>query len=383
MLIASRALQGIGGAGIMAISPAMVTSAFPPEQRGRAIGMNAVVVALGISTGPTLGGMITEHASWRYIFYVNVPVGLLGLLATARILPKAPRRPANFDPLGALTLGLGFSSFTALVSIGHDLGWESPLVIGLGAIAAVSGVVFAIHEPRHPHPIVDFSMFKNRLFAASSASLTLSFAASFAVALLLPFYFEQLRGFQAAKTGLLMTPFPLTIAVIAPISGAVADRIGTRVLATSGMVLLAFGLWLLSRLGADNSLPDIILRLVIAGTGQAMFQSPNNSALLGSAPPQRQGVASGILATGRVVGQSMSVAIAGTIFAALGGAGAGRALVTAQQSQGAELDALREAFLHGFRGAILTLAGVALAAAATALARGPRPAAVSFRKTDT
>jgi hypothetical protein len=147
------------------------------------------------------------------------------------------------------------------------------------------------------------------------------------------------------------------------------------------MLLLAFGLWLLSRLGPDNSLPDVIVRLIVAGTGQAMFQSPNNSALLGSAPAHRQGLASGILATGRVVGQSLSVAIAGTVFAALGGARAGRALVTAHP--GAELDALRASFLHGFRYAILTLACLALAAAATALARGPHSAAVSFRDSDT
>lgn len=371
VLIAARALQGIGGAGIMAISPAMLTAAFPPEQRGRAIGLNAVTVALGITTGPTLGGIITEHSSWRYIFYLNVPIGVLGLVATARLLAPQPRKAVQFDPLGALYLGVALSSFTAFVSMGSERGWGSAPVLALGAIAAVSGSLFALHERRHPNPVVDFALFRDRTFGFASLSLLLSFGASFAVAMLLPFYFEQLRGFHADKTGALLTPFPLTIAVIAPISGAWADRIGSRGLAITGMLMLASGLFLLSRIGADNTELDIILRLLLAGAGQALFQSPNNSALLGAAPRDRQGLASGILASGRVLGQSLSIAFAGTVFAALGGARAGRALMGGNAPPEG-VGALQATFLSSLHAAFLVLVSLALCAAASAFAGGRR-----------
>lgn len=371
VLIGARALQGIGGAGIMAISPAMLTAAFPPQQRGRAIGLNAVTVALGITTGPTLGGIITEHSSWRYIFYLNVPIGVLGLVATARVLASQPRTRVRFDPLGALYLGIALASLTAFVSLSSEQGWSSPLVLGLGAAAAISGITFALHERKHPYPVVDFSLFRDRTFGFASLSLLLSFGASFAVSMLLPFYFEQLRGFHADKTGALLTPFPLTIAVIAPISGAWADRIGSRGLAVVGMSMLACGLFSLSLIGANNSELDIILRLLLAGAGQAMFQSPNNSALLGAAPRDRQGLASGILASGRVLGQSMSVALAGTVFAAMGGARAGRAL--ASGNAGAEqVDALQATFLSSLHATFLMLSVIALCAATSAFVGGGR-----------
>jgi EmrB/QacA subfamily drug resistance transporter len=369
MLIVARAIQGIGGASMMAISPAMLTSAFPPEQRGRAIGLNAVTVAVGISAGPTLGGLITEHASWRYIFYLNVPLGALGLLLTWRLLPAdGLRARSRFDPVGALLLAAALASLTAGVSIGQDIGWTARVPLTLSVIAVLSTLGFVLQERRHPHPVVDFTLFKSRMFASASLSLLLSFLASFGISLLMPFYFQQLRGFGSRQTGLLLTPLPATIAVIAPLSGALADRIGTRWLASGGMLLLSTGLLLLSQLHADSSRLDIVLRLVVAGIGQALFQSPNNSALLGAAPRERQGLASGMLATGRVMGQSLSVALAGAVFAAVGGATAGRAL--AAGSDPTQLEALRATFLRGFSAALQTLALVAAIAAVTSFVRG-------------
>src|SRR6266568_3090625 len=249
MLIAARAFQGLGGALLMSISPVMLTSAFPARERGRALGLNAVVVALGVSAGPTLGGIITDHLTWRWIFFVNALVALV------------------------------------------------------------------VVERRVPDPIIDLELLHNRVFLSANVSLVLSFLALFAVSFMLPFYLEELRGFPTAEAGLLLTPLPLTIAVLAPFSGALADRIGTRWLAAGGLALACLGLLLISQLDAHSSVWDIVWRLIVIGAGQAMFQSPNNSALLGAVPRSRQGSASGFLATGRVVGQSLSVALAGAIFA--------------------------------------------------------------------
>ena len=369
-LIVARALQGVGGACLMAISPAMLTAAFPPEQRGRAIGLNAVTVGLGISTGPTLGGLITEHSSFRYIFLLNLPIGIAGWIAAYVLLPKEPRperASVHFDVPGALYLAVALASLTAGVSLGHELGWTRMLPLCLLGLVVPSGIAFALHERKHPHPVVDFALFRQRTFASACLSLLLSFIASFSLSVMLPFYFEQLRGWGSAATGLMLTPYPLTLALVGPFSGALADRVGTRWLAALGMVILCCGLCSLAALGSESSKLDIIVRVLIAGFGQALFQSPNNSALMGSAPKQRQGLASGMLATGRVVGQSLSVAFSGAIFASLGGAEAGR-LLRAGVSE-AQLPALQQTFLHSQSVTFVSLAGVALLAAAAALVR--------------
>jgi EmrB/QacA subfamily drug resistance transporter len=373
-LIVARALQGVGGACMMAISPAMLTSAFPPEQRGRAIGLNAVTVGLGISTGPTLGGLITEHGSFRYIFLLNLPIGILGWIAAYLLLPKQPRpdrASVHFDVPGAIYLASALAGLTAGVSLGHELGWTRTLPLCLLALAALSGVAFGVHERKHPHPVVDFTLFRQRTFASACLSLLLSFIASFSLSVMLPFYFEQLRGWGSAVTGLMLTPYPLTLALVGPFSGALADRFGTRWLAAIGMTILCAGLCSLAALSGESSKLDIIARVLLAGFGQALFQSPNNSALMGSAPKQRQGLASGMLATGRVVGQSLSVALTGAIFAGLGGAEAGRLLRSGASE--AQLRPLQQTFLHSQSVTFLCLASVALLAAAAALVRERQP----------
>jgi MFS family permease len=276
--------------------------------------------------------------------------------------------------LGAVYLAVALASLTAGVSLGQELGFNHSLPLFLLATLALSAIAFALHERSHPHPVVDFTLFRQRTFASACASLLLSFIASFSLSVMLPFYFEELRGWGSALTGLMLTPYPLTLALIGPVSGSLADRFGTRGLAACGMVILAVGLCLLAQLGADNSKPDIIARVLLAGFGQALFQSPNNSALMGSAPKQRQGLASGMLATGRVVGQSLSVAFSGAIFAGLGGAEAGRLLRSGVPTE--QLGPLQQNFLHSQCITFVSLAGVALLAAGIALIReraAPRP----------
>jgi EmrB/QacA subfamily drug resistance transporter len=373
-LIAARIFQGLGGALLFAPGMAIITDAFPAAERGLALGLTTVVAALGVSAGPTLGGVITEQASWRWIFYLNVPLGVLDLLVTWRVLGNVRRRTAqSFDPTGAGLLAVGFSTLALGLSFGQAWGWTSARPLTCLAVSVVALIAAAVVERRLRHPIIDLTLLHNRVFASSLLSMTLAMLALFAVSFLLPFYFEALRGFSVATSGLLLTPLPLTIAVVAPVSGRLADRIGSRGLAAGGLAIACLGLLLLAGLDAHSSQWDIIWRLAVTGLGQGLFQSPNARALMNAAPRDEQGESSGLLATARVVGQSLSVALAGAIFASFGGATAARTLVApAQQGMlvAGELSALQRTFLSSFRAALFACAVFAAIGIGTALVRG-------------
>jgi EmrB/QacA subfamily drug resistance transporter len=350
----------------------MLTSAFPAEERGRALGMNAVFVALGTSVGPTLGGLITTNFSWRWIFYVNLPLGIIGVILSLLVLASNRRRATGrFDPAGALLLAAGLIALTLGLSFGQEWGWSSPTLILTLVGSVLAFILLVIVEQRIADPIIDFRLLRNHVFVSANVSLIMSFLALFAVSFMLPFYLEDLRGFSVVESGLLLSPLPLVIALLAPFSGALADRIGTRWLAATGMALACVGLVLISLLNAHSSLANIVGYLVVAGAGQALFQSPNNSALMGSAPLNRQGVASGFLATGRVMGQSISVALAGAIFAGLGGAAASTILrQSIQHLSPARVTVLQQTFTSAFHTTFIVCAVIAAIGVFTSLARG-------------
>jgi EmrB/QacA subfamily drug resistance transporter len=352
---------------------AIIADAFPPAGRGRALGVNAVVFAVGTSLGPTLGGLITEHLSWRWIFYINVPFGALALLASQAVLPRTgPPRREPFDVAGAGLLAVGFALLTVVLSFSSAWGWASARLLTCLAVGTGALVGAALVERRAPRPIVDFALFRERELASSLGSMTLAMLALFAISFMLPFYFEELRGFSVEKSGLLLTPLPLTIAVVAPVSGSLADRIGSRWLAAGGLGVACLGLLFLARLDAESSLVEVIGCLVLTGVGQGMFQTPNSRALMNSVPPGKQGEASGLLATGRVVGQSLSVALAGAIFAGLGGASAGWALAATWAGGVApeNIAALQQTFLTGFKCSLMVCAAVAAIGLLAAIVRG-------------
>jgi EmrB/QacA subfamily drug resistance transporter len=372
ILIVARAFQGLGGALIMSVSPAMVTSAFPPEERGRALGMNAVAVALGTSAGPTLGGIITANFSWRWIFYVNVPLGIIGVIATLLFLKEDRKRATGrFDPVGALLLAVGLIALTLGLSFGQEWGWTSLGLITTLIISVMAFALLVLVEHHVTDPVIDFQILRNRVFVSANISLIMSFLALFAVSFLLPFYLEELRDFSVIESGLLLTPLPLAIALIAPLSGALADKFGSRWLAASGLAIACIGLVLISQLSAQSSILDIVWRLLVVGIGQALFQSPNNSALMGSAPRNRQGIASGFLSTGRVMGQSVSVALAGAVFASLGGSVAGAILSRSARHLSPEhLTALQNTFISAFHTTFIVCAVIAAIGVFTSLVRG-------------
>ncbi len=369
-LIACRALQGTGAALLMALSPALLTSAFPAEERGRALGMNALTVGIGVSLGPPLGGFITEHGSWRWIFFINVPIGALGLLLASLILRREERRPARFDVGGALAIGVALGCFTAALSFVHQLGWRSPLLWSGLLISAAAGRWFLAHEARHPAPLVELSLFRDRLFRSALLSLVLSFLAMFSVLYLTPFYLEQVRGLSVERSGQLMMAYPLAIALVAPLAGRLSDRVGSGVLAPLGLLLAAGSLFLLGSVGARTPLSWLVAGLALCGLAQALFQPANNSALLGAVPRERQGLGGGVLATGRTLGQCVSAALMGGVFAGLGGAEAGRRLAaSAGALEGSAAQPWLAVFLRSYRGALWVAGCLALLGAAVAFTR--------------
>jgi EmrB/QacA subfamily drug resistance transporter len=368
-LVASRALQGVGAAAVMAVSPAMLVGAFPPAQRGRALGLNALVVGIGISLGPTLGGVIAQELGWRLIFYVNVPLGVVGVIASTLFLPRDRLAGARrIDVTGAALLAVGLGGLTATLSFGSDVGWTSPMQIGGDVITALAFIAFVRHVATVPEAIVDRRLFANRTFSVASVSLLLSFIATSGVPVLLPFYLLHVRGWSTARAGVLLTPLPLTVALTSPLSGALADRVGTRSLSAAGMFIASVGLALLTWIDDRTSVSRLVLILAIVGAGQAIFRPPNNSALMGSVGRDQQGAAAGVLATARVVGQSVGVAGTGALFASFAGSEVTRALKHAAFSPMARST---DSFLRGMHGAFAGCTVVAILAAAASLVRKP------------
>ncbi|GHO93492.1 MFS transporter [Reticulibacter mediterranei] len=369
LLIAARTVQGVGGALLMSIGPAMLTSAFPAHERGRALGINTITVALGVSIGPVLGGIITASLSWRWIFYVNVPIGLIGLIATLLILKERIRlNSGRFDPLGALLIAVCMAGLTSGLSFGQELGWTSPLILAFLLASILALIVLPFVERRVRNPVIVLSLLRNRVFNSSIISLLLSFLALSVATFLMPFYFEQLRSFSTILSGILLTPIPITLALTAPLSGSLADRIGSRWLTAGGLTIACIGLVLMSQLNENSSLFDMVWRMVLTSVGQGLFQAPNNSALLGSAPPDMQGSASGFMATARVMGQSLSVALAGAIFVGLGGATAGNALTT--HASNVQYIGNQQIFDTAFQAAFLACAALAAIGIGASLVRG-------------
>ena len=373
LLILTRLFQGIGGALIFSVNVAMITSAFPSNERGLALGLNAVVVSLGVAAGPTIGGIITQYLTWRWIFYVNVPICMLVLLATLYFYRESRsqhEQHERFDPIGATVLAIGLAALTLGLSFGQEWGWLSAGTLAALGISIVMLSVGVYVEAHVEHPILNLGLVANRVFAFANISFILCMMALFAPGFLLPFYFEELRGYSTIQTGLMLTPLPLMLAIVAPLSGSLADRLGSRWLSPVGLAIICFGLFLLSQINVQSSPWDIIWRLAITGIGQGLFMSPNTRTMMGAASRQAQGEASGLLATGRVIGQSMSVALTGTVFAALGGATAGTLLSSPQSLPLTSISELQNTFVSSFHSALLVCAAFAALGIFTALARG-------------
>jgi EmrB/QacA subfamily drug resistance transporter len=346
---------------MMAVGFAIVTSVFPPAQRGRAMGIYAISIAAALGLGPTLGGVLAEYLSWRYVFYVNVPIGIAALAWGARVIPGRSRRPGQrLDWPGAVTAFIFLAALLLFANRGQDWGWTSPAVGALAGVAVGFGVVFVRIEQTSAQPMLDLSLFGSRRFSFAATSALLNFMALFAVIFLTPFYLAIALHYTVLKVGLVIAASPCATLAIAPLSGTLSDRVGTRGLTFFGMAITAAGLYLLSGLDATAGAGAVIGHLVIVGIGAGVFQSPNNSAVMGSVPASHLGIASGMLAAVRNVGMVLGIAVAGAVL-----------YTTAPSAAGLSPDRFAPAdiaeFLGGLHRAYLTGAVLAAAGAVTSL----------------
>ncbi len=376
-LILSRILQGVGGALLYATSAAIVTSVFPGHERGRALGINVMAVYLGLSVGPPLGGFLVDHFGWPWIFLVNLPIGLVVFLWGWLILPRSQgtgQRQQAADAPMAGRLDLPGAALLATVLVGllvpltfaSEWGWESPRVWTLLGLSALALVGFQARETQAAAPLVDLDLLRrNRLFAAANLAALLNYMGLYAIAILTAAQLQLVQGRSAKTTGWIMLGQPLMQACLSPLAGRLSDRVGSRLLSTTGMALVALGMALLALLGRSVSVLPIVTALAIVGVGMAAFSAPNTSAIMGSVDRSQLSVAGAFLGTMRVTGQALSVAILGGIAASHLGPGGWRLLLRVGGSPQAA-----EAFAQGYRAAMGTGAGLALLGAWASSIRG-------------
>lgn len=316
ILIIFRSVQAVGGAILASNSPAIITSNFPAERRGQAIGLISMMTYLGLTTGPSLGGWLAQTVGWRSVFYINLPIGSLALILSLVFIPPLKPQESNqkFDLPGAGLFIAGLVTLMLALNQGSEWGWISLSIMSLlfGSILLLT--FFTLVEFRSLSPMLDLNLFRNHLFSASTISAVLNYICVYSLTFLMPFYLIQGRTLNPAQAGMILTAQPILMAISAPISGSLSDRIGARIPGMIGMGLLAGGLFILSRLGSSSPFWIILLGLAIAGTGTGTFISPNTSALLGAAPRHRQGIASGVQAEGRNIGMVLGIGLAGAIF---------------------------------------------------------------------
>jgi len=378
-LILFRIIQGAGAAFMAATAPALVTDAFPAHERGKALGINAMAIYIGLALGPALGGFLTYAFGWQSIFWVNIPIGLFVIVLSLWKLREdgAPRKRERFDVPGVLTFSAGLISLLVSMTLGEEAGWTSPPILLMLIAALFLLTVFVLIETKKgTAAMFDVTLVtKNRLFAAANLSALLNYTAFHGVSFLMSFYMQRVLGFSLIQTGLILLVMPITMAVLSPISGWASDRVGSRYLSSSGMVVMAIGLLLLSTLGVTSTSSQLLIYFLIIGIGMGLFSSPNVSAIMGCVEKRQLGVASGTLSTMRTTGQSLSLALMGAVISVVAGSAAVSSLFSGGDPS--QVLIVSESFVHGMSLAFVVSAAIAFVGAATSFARGnPQPAAV-------
>jgi DHA2 family multidrug resistance protein-like MFS transporter len=320
MLTLGRALQGIGAAGLMSVNMALVRFTYPRRQLGRGIAMISVVVSISSAAGPSVAAAILAVASWPWLFAINVPIGLVALLMSLRLLPYTPPSEHRFDLASAM---LSAVAFAFLISGINGIGHHHPALYVVLELAGAVLVGYALVRRQNSltMPLLPVDLFKHPLFALSVATSVCAFVAQGIVFVALPFYFQDVIGRTQVETGLLITPWPVTVAIIAPIAGRLADRYPAGILGGIGLSIMSLGFVLLALLPAQPGDADIVWRIIVCGCGFGFFQSPNNRAIVTSAPRERSGGAGAIQGTARLLGQTIGAALVALVFGYAGPSG--------------------------------------------------------------
>jgi EmrB/QacA subfamily drug resistance transporter len=380
-LVAGRALQGAGAAFMMPATLSIITVTFPAEERGKAIGTWAGVSALALAIGPVVGGALAEYVSWRAIFFLNLPVAI-GAVAVTLFAAHESRdesREHAIDWPGIAALSIGLSALVLALVEGNAWGWGSGRIVALLAVAVAGLGIFAFIEPRVREPMVDFSLFRSRTFlGANLVAFIVSFA-MFAMFFFTALYLQNILGYSAVEAGVRFLPSTLMIVMIAPVAGRLSDRVGPRPLMVSGLTLVAFALFLQTRITVDTGYGLLLPAFVLMGIGMALVMSPMSTAAMNSVAPEKAGVGSGILSMSRMVGATFGVAAIGALFqhlarneladklAGTGVSGGEREQLVHSLGAGTQGESLppqvvtasHDAFIHAFANGMWLSAGVA------------------------
>jgi EmrB/QacA subfamily drug resistance transporter len=352
MLIGARVIQGAGAALMNPATLSIIAATFPPHQRGTAIGIWAGVSALALAIGPLVGGLLTDHLSWHWIFYVNVPIGVLAVVASFLLVAESrDETHERLDVPGLVTSGLGLFALTYGLIEANTYGWGSVRIVGAFVVAAVALAAFVVLERRQRAPMLDLTLFRSSTYTGANLVVLLVALAMFGVFFFVSLYMQNVLGYSAVQAGAAFLPMTILIILVAPIAGRTSDRVGSRWLMTAGMTLLGVQLLYFSQLGVDATFWTLLPGMLIGGVGMSLTMTPSAAAAVRSVPVHKSGVGSAVLNAFRQVGGSVGIALMGAIVA----------------SQTGDRPTI-ESFMDGFSAALVVAAIIAFAGAAVAAA---------------
>jgi len=355
-LIGARIVQGVGSALMNPATLSIITATFPPRQRGMAIGIWAGVSAMALAIGPLVGGVISEHLDWGWIFFINVPVGIVAIVVARLVIDESRDTSAEqrLDLPGLVTSAVGLFALTYGLIEANTYGWTSARILSLFALAAVALALFVVLELRQRVPMLDLRLFRNSTFAGANATMMLIALAMFGVFFFVSLFVQNILGYSPTQAGATFLPMTVLIILVAPPAGKFSDRVGSRWLMGAGMICVGTSLLVFSRLNAGSDFWDLLPGLLVGGIGMGLSMTPTTSAAMGSVPVDKAGVGSAVLNSMRQVGGSLGIAVMGAIVVAHVTVPPGSPQAAAQ-------------FVSGFQDALLVAAGIAFAAAIVAV----------------
>ena len=357
MLIGARVVQGVGSALMNPATLSIITATFPPRQRGTAIGIWVGVSAMALAIGPLVGGLLTESFNWSWIFFINVPVGILGIIVARLVIDESrdESKEQRLDLPGLISSGVGLFALTYGLIEANTYGWTSGRILASFIVAAVALVLFVVLEHRQRVPMLDLSLFRNSTFAGANTVMLLVALAMFGMFFFNSLYLQRVLGYSAIETGASFLPMTVLIVLIAPVAGRFSDRIGSRWLMGAGLVCLSASLLSFSRLGVDSSFWDVLPGLILGGVGMSLAMTPTTAAAMGSVPVDKAGVGSAVLNSMRQVGGSLGIALMG-------------AIVASSIHVGESDPRIAQQFVDGYSNALHVAATIALVGAVVAVA---------------